>query len=288
MATNQTIKKNVSSIQVLKTLQVLLEGSFSMQELVTKLNEKEKEPIFNNSVVSKYINTCRHCGIEIPKIQNKYIVTKLPFGLNLSTNDTELLKLMQDICRETFSTKVNKGFNTFISKLNKYSNKTILKVDRTSINISYEIFEKAIKEERKIRVTFKTNKVIDCIPLNIISYQKRTYFNIKQENKEKSIAVDKISFIELLDEKFKTPSFEQNETIFELKGALAERYNLRENENLIVNGKDKIIISNIGEDKNLLISRLLRYDSLCEIKAPAICRSKIKKVINDTLANYGE
>ena len=56
-------KKNLSSMQVIKTLQTLLQGNFTMNELIEKLNANESEPIFNNSVVSKYINTCRYCGI---------------------------------------------------------------------------------------------------------------------------------------------------------------------------------------------------------------------------------
>ena len=67
----ESLKKNLSSMQVLKTLQVLLEGNFTMQELIKKLNQKEETPVFNNSVISKYINTCRFCGIDIPKIHNK-------------------------------------------------------------------------------------------------------------------------------------------------------------------------------------------------------------------------
>ena len=180
MVLNQTVKKNFSSLQVLKTLQVLLEDNFSMQEIIAKLNENEKEPIFNNSIVSKYINTCRFCGIEIPKIQNKYCVTKLPFGLNLSTSDADLLKHMQDLCRESFSKTINKGFNTFIEKLNKYSNKTVLKLERNSINFSFEVFEKAIREEKKIKLRLKNNTTFDCIPKNIITHQKRTCFSKKQ------------------------------------------------------------------------------------------------------------
>ena len=64
-------KKNLSSMQVIKTLQILLQGDYTMNELIEQLNANESEPIFNNSVVSKYINTCRYCGIEIPKIHNK-------------------------------------------------------------------------------------------------------------------------------------------------------------------------------------------------------------------------
>ena len=79
----EVVKKNQSSMQVIKTLLVLLEDNYTMQELVQKLNEKEEEPIFNNSVVSKYINTCRYCGIDIIKVHNKYFVRSMPFGMEI-------------------------------------------------------------------------------------------------------------------------------------------------------------------------------------------------------------
>ena len=76
MSKSLALKRNQSSMQVLKTLLLLLQDNYTMSELVEQLNLNEKEPIFNNSVVSKYINTCRFCGIEILKIHNKYYVTK--------------------------------------------------------------------------------------------------------------------------------------------------------------------------------------------------------------------
>lgn len=288
MVASQNGKINTSSLQVMKTLLALLEEACTMQELIEKLNSKEKDSIFNNSVISKYINTCRYCNIEIPKIQNKYFVTKIPFGLNLSINDVELLKKMQKLCSDCFSKKINKGFNSFIDKLNRFSNKTILRIEKETINISFEAFEKAIKEERKVRLMLRTQAVIDCIPLSITTHQKRTYFRIKHDNKEKSIALDRIIGIEILNEIFKTPDFENNIAIFEVRGNLAHRYNLRENEVMIKQEGSSITIENKGEDMNLLLSRLLRYDSLCEVKSPALCRSEMIKIINDTLANYGE
>ena len=134
----------------------------------------------------------------------------------------------------------------------------------------------------------RTQAVIDCIPLSITTHQKRTYFRIKHDNKEKSIALDRIIGIEILNEIFKTPDFENNIAIFEVRGNLAHRYNLRENEVMIKQEGSSITIENKGEDMNLLLSRLLRYDSLCEVKSPALCRSEMIKIINDTLANYGE
>ena len=113
---NQAVKRNQSSMQVLKTLQLLLEDNYTMSELIEKLNEKEDEPIFNNSVVSKYINTCRHCGIDIPKIHNKYFVANLPFGLDLSVRDLDLLEKFKRVNLSEFE-KLAKTTRATIKKL---------------------------------------------------------------------------------------------------------------------------------------------------------------------------
>ena len=55
-----SIKKNLSSMQVLKTLQVLLQGNFTMQELIERLNKSEEEPVFNNSVIRVYSICQKH------------------------------------------------------------------------------------------------------------------------------------------------------------------------------------------------------------------------------------
>ena len=42
MATKEAVKKNMSGMQVLKTLQLLLEDNYTMSELIERLNKKEK------------------------------------------------------------------------------------------------------------------------------------------------------------------------------------------------------------------------------------------------------
>ena len=54
MTVNQFFKTNIAGMQVIKTLLMLLEDNYTMSELVEKLNEAEKEAIFNNNVISKY------------------------------------------------------------------------------------------------------------------------------------------------------------------------------------------------------------------------------------------
>ena len=46
-------------------------------------------------------------------------------------------------------------------------------------------------------------------------------------------------------------------------------------------------VINRNENKELLLSRLLRYDDKCEIIQPKSYREEMKTIINDMLANYG-
>ena len=108
-------KINASSTQVIKTLNVLLQGDYTMRELIDMLNQNEPEPIFNNSVISKYINTCRYCEFDIQKIHNKDYVAKIPFGLDLSVLDVDLINRAID--RHCIDNIENVKFNLVVNHM---------------------------------------------------------------------------------------------------------------------------------------------------------------------------
>ncbi len=282
-----SIKKNLSSMQVLKTLQVLLQGNYTMHELVEKLNVNETTHIFNNSVVSKYINTCRYCGIDIPKIHNKYFVASMPFGLELTGNDINLLENLQNLVRERLTKRYNKIFDGFVEALNKFSNKKIARVEKSSYKLTSELFEYAVIEKRKIKLMYKNRTILECIPLSMHQNKGKTFFQVLYNDKEKMIDSDRISGIEILPQKF-IKNFNEPAVIFILKDELATRYTLRENEHLTDTDKPGCIaVSNRGENKEMLFARLLRYDDKCEIITPKIYREEMKQIIANTLQNYG-
>lgn len=286
MATKQVVKRNLSSMQVLKTLLVLMEGNYTMNELTDKLNKDEASPIFNHSVISKYINTCRYLGIDIPKIHNKYFVASLPFGLNLDLRDLELFENLQNVAKEILPEKSLNIFTNFINKLAKYSNKQLVRADRQVPHKVIEMFDRAIQEKRKINLMFKNNTNITCIPVGIVENKGKTFFNIHLEEKEKLYVLDNIVGIEVLPQRF-AKNYTGQVVVYTLTGNLAKRYELRENEQLISKEQDSITISNKGENKEILFSRLLRYDSSCEILHPKHYREEMKQLLNDMLKNYG-
>lgn len=281
-------KKNLSSMQVIKTLQVLLQGDYTMSELIEILNKNENEPVFNNSVVSKYINTCRYCGIEIPKIHNKYFITSMPFGLELTNSDIDLLDNMQNIVKGQMTRRYHKLYDSFIEKLNRYSNKKIARVEKATYKITFELFENAVNDKNKIKLMFKNRMLMECIPLKIVEAKGKTFFNVFYKNRERMIDTARVSGIEVLRQKF-IQNFNDEAVIFLIRDDLASRYDLRENEQYTKT--DRIgwkAILNRGENKDILISRLMRYDEKCEIVSPQSYREEMKQILDDTLRNYGE
>ena len=287
MKNSLALKKNLSSIQVLKTFKLLLQGNFTMTELVDKLNSEETDMVFSNSTVSKYINTCRFMGIEIPKIQNKYFVASMPFGLDMSVKDIELIRLLQKTVKKFFTKTADKKFEDFIEKLSRYSNRNIYKISAGNQSEIRDKFENAVEENRKIRLIFRSGEIIECVPSDMVNVKRKLYFNVIVSGNEKLYALDRITGIEILNTKYLPVNEESRAVVFKLKGNLAKRYQMRENEKELNRDEESVTISNTGESREILYSRLLRYDTLCEILEPSICREDMIKIIKNTLLNYG-
>lgn len=282
------VKINLSSTQVLKTLKMLTTGDYTMSELVERLNENEPEPIFNHGAVSKYINTCRYCGIEVPKIHNRYFVSKIPFGIDISNNEYELINYLQNRAHSALSASANKKLINFFTKVSRFSNREIEKANEESLEKIYSIYENAIRDETKLMLLLKNKTSLKCVPVNILEYNGKQYFHVYHEDKERNILIERVAGIEVLKEKFNKLKAD-GAVIFKLFGALAKNYTLHENEKILENNlPETITIVNYNENKLILLSRLLRYGDLCEIVSPSHLRLRMKTIIDETLSNYGE
>ena len=100
------------------------------------------------------------------------------------------------------------------------------------------------------------------------------------------VCEDRISGIEITSQKYIANSAVAN-VVFVLKGELAKRYEARENEVVTENPDKTLRVVNSGENKDILLARLLRYDTCCEILSPESYRLEMKKILDDTLRNYG-
>jgi len=280
-------KINISSLQVLKTLQILMQGDYSMNELIELLNENEQEPIFNNSVISKYINTCRYCGIEIPKIYNKYCVSSVPFGMNLTTKEVDLLKATQTFVNDEMSARSSSLMDSLVEKISRFSSREIVRVQKQEFSFSVELFERAIAKRKKVKLLFKNQYTLECVPISVTNENKKLFFNV-YDKRIRNIEASRLSAVEISGRRFIDPFGGEQVVLFKLYNPLAKRYEARPNESVTINSDGTILVQNRNENLEMLYSRLLRYDDKCEIVQPKWCRDDMKDMINKMLENYGE
>ena len=284
---NSVRKINEAAYRVLRTLLYLFERDLTMNEIIELMSENV-DPSFNNFVASKYINTCKGCGVDIQKVNGKYALINIPFSKKFTDMETELLYEIKQVSESFKSEKVSQIISNLFNKLHITYFKSEYGL-KSSINRRIiKTFEKALAVNSEIDVIFENGDVLKCSPSELITHGGKVLFKVKSNNELKEISPDEVIDIEVYDKNAKKAKLEQNVVIYELKGRLAKRYQLRENEQIIkYKSNGSIVISNKYEDRTELLRRLMRYDSLCKVLKPTECVDEIKGMIKSSLSNYG-
>lgn len=285
---NDYRKINIASYRVLRTLQCLFEQNMTMDELVSKLSAEFSDG-YNNFVASKYINTCRSCGIDIQKIKGQYVVMNIPFGKKFTGNEVELLYEISQYSKGIKSHNVEQHIEDFLSKLHITLFKSGNGIKSSENYRIIKQFEKALAVNSDIELVFNNGDKQHCTPSDIIINDEKLVFKVNKDGREEIIIPDELSDIRVEDENAKKAKFISEEVIFELSGKLAKRYQLRENEQIIkVKRSGTIVISNKYENHTDLKRRLMRYDALCKVVKPQEFADEMKDNIIGALANYTE
>lgn len=284
---NSTRKVNEASYRVLRTLLYLFEQDLSMKELVD-LMVQNVDPTFNNFVASKYINTCKSCGIDIQKVNGKYALINIPFSGKFPDEINSLLFEIKQMSETLKPEKTAQIISNLFDKLHITYFKSEFGL-KSSINKRIiKTFEKALAVDSEIDVIYENGNILHCKPAELSIKDKKIIFKVKKDNENIDIFPDEVIDVEVCDKNAKKAKPEQNVIIYEFKGRLAKRYQLRENEQIIkYKSNGSIVISNKYEDKTALLHRLMRYDSLCKVLRPVECADEMKSMINASLSNYG-
>lgn len=279
-------KINIASYRVLRTLMCLFEHSLTMDELVDEMKQYVKGT-FNNFVASKYINTCKSCGIDIQKVDGKYSLVNMPLGIKFSKQEAELMNEIKEYSENLKVGTDEKIVNRLIDKMHMSKQKASVGLKSSKNFRIITLFDRAYNASCGVTIVFKDGTSQECTPQAIKVRNDKIYFTAKRGKEIQEINPDDIVDIKLDDENI--PKAPNEGVIFELRGKLAKRYQLRENEQLLRSRKEGVIvISNKYEDRDKLLHRLLRYDSSCKVLKPASCVEEMKKLIDKTLSNYGE
>ena len=281
-------KINISSLRVLQLLMLLYNNSYTMQELVDAMKKETNEPC-TNFLVSKYINTCRFCGIDIQKLDGKYTLLTIPFGISLSDGDLKVLQDIDTFCRNVPVNRTIRHLNSILGKINQRSDKYFSKIKFEDDDKVAELFEQCLDTGYKIELVYNdagVEKTCCCEPLELGIEDSLPIFIVSIDGERTRFFRNDVVSIKKMDVKA-AKKLETNAVVFKLKNALAKRYTLRPDEKIVNTDFDgTITVLNKTEDKETLLSRLMKYGELCEIESPKNYRKEMLDRISKTLANY--
>ena len=275
---NNKIKQHNSCVRVLEFLKLLFGEDIDIKD-VNRTNSREFGEIEATETFLKYIYTLEASGLEIEKIDKKYSLCSYFSQIDLNEREIDILvevfKMFDTCCIENqrsdfikLKDKIIKLLSLksrtlFIEKLNA---KSVLRCEKLS-QIA-ENFRKYVDLQQKLNICYN-GKNITVEPKKVEIENKKIYltvYNPKKANFMK-LLTENISSIEVLP--LKSNILNITETIvFEVYDRLAVNYRLRENEHVQNFSDNHKTIVNCGEDKSLLLKRLLKYGENCKIISP--------------------
>lgn len=285
---NKKRKINNASYNVFKTLLKLFNENLTMDELIEKSN-KEGTTEFTNFVISKYINTCKSCSLDIQKMGGKYSLVNFPFGPKYTQQETKLLCDITEIIDALGdnSEEQKQIIKNLITKLHIPYFKSSNGLKSSENYRLIRLFEKACALKTNLVFTLPNNTTETYTPINIEVKDEKILFKVKSGEKEKYINPENIIDIEPVDKKIRKSRISETTVEFILKDKLAKRYQPRENEVIsLIKRNGDIVVTNKFEDKEELLRRLMRYDISCKLINPKSYVEDLKKMINDAIKNY--
>ncbi len=284
--TKSLSKVNAASLKVLYTLQLLFERDLTMNELI-KYYELYHNEYNSNFVMSKYINTCRYCGIDIKKINNKYQIVNFPIGIGFTNNELSLFSELKNCCEKMKIQHLSESMQELLNKINRRAERPISPVSTSVIKDSnIKTFEKACLLSQKVKITFKNDESIQCEPVEVSIGDDKIKLIVFSGNNSKELSPDEIKQVRILPQKSNN-KFLPTTVLFEVKGKLAKKYQLRDNEEVMrILSNGDLVIKNRFEDKTKLFHRLMRYGDNCKLVSPKLYVAEMKEFIEETLKNY--
>ena len=285
-------KMAVSGYRMLELLKALAKSPLSPQEMLQILEEKT-DNIYRKELVLKYINTLKLIGLDIEKTKDKYVLKKNLKQIDLSYNDLSCLKFLENYVKDIPINNFQENlYNVFQVIEKSISPQTIERIRNSIIKPSsikkndfkkdetVQKFEKYCTDGLKLLIIYQNDKNEEPTKYKIVPiktlYKKRKIVLIAYDclnNEYKEFLLDLILSSEQTPQK-SIKNYDSTVT-FKLTGRLAKSYVLKNKEHVLECNKDYLIITNTGEDKDLLIRRLVRYYDSCEILYPKTFRNNM-------------
>lgn len=294
-----------AAYRVFETLKFLINQPATVEDIINHLESLEMcgDKNYSKAVVYKYLTTLKFAGITLSRHKCKYEVQNLPFKINLTEDNLKALSILNEIINATPEKNLSETIKQFFYQLkmryalqNKQDTETCeIKniIEKPSQEQKKEIkeYEKYCEDGLRLKVSY-----IDIYGNEVTStYEPIEAYYTKNQVKLLCYCTNPSGFIEFTSTQIKaieqTPlkcsnRFFSSTTAFKLKGKLAKRYTLRNEEHILSENNGEITVINQNEPKNLLFARLMRYGENCEVISSKQDRRNMKSLIKNTLSNY--
>ncbi len=307
MTKKLTEKYNDSCVKLFEFLKRLHEKDVEFKWVLDLISDGKYDGKSNTHVaLNKYLNALRIFGIKIKKINKKYHLLNSPYTLDFNLDDIKSIQIIKEAIAVLPEGKIKVNCETFVHKLevryNKSAQNTIstlntknknhLLISQKNLIEQIRQCEKYCQEKQKLEIIYTNTKGEEinllCSPIEQTCQKQKVVLKVLGNNGSRiyEIPIERIKHIKQL------PSAVSNQSIpttivYRIKNRLARNYKLREWERL-----DKIeadgsrIIINKNEDLDMLLKRLMRYGTECEICSPKFFKEEMIKLINETISNY--
>lgn len=284
---------------------LLMKAPRSLEEIRKAFIElKIMEPEHSDDILRIDLNTLRTMGCEISrssaKTGYKYVLTKHPFSLNITSDEVALLrkvyKRVKDKCDMALLLKYDELFRKLafyvmddeireellgISLLRKFDIETIktYKDDCNNSRILTLVYKNPVAKENDTKEVCAQNLVLQNDKLYLYAYDlakkesvvlniKRIKSIISRREKDDDIQVKDICV------KFFLKSFGLNEIL--------------ENEKIIEKQENGMIVEGKYHNEFVAIQRMLSFGSNCTVLEPQVIRENIIAKLKDMRKNYNE
>lgn len=293
-----------TGLRILEVLRILLNNDVTKGELIEKMNNN---PLFDNvytfEAFIKYFNTLSVMGFKIDKDKNKYKLKNAFKKITLTDKEEEaiieLISYIKKLHNKSLEEKIKKVIYKSIKYFNeeyqiRIKNKLMQLNQNINVDNLTDTLENLLYDKQILSLTYiKNNNIQETITVKLkeIIEKKNNIIlvcnDIKQGRNKKINAASVISIMQ-------TPNittdnnFNNDTVIFRLYGRLSQVYKLKKDETVLDFASEYKTISNKGEDRDILLRRLLKYGENCKIVHPKSMQEEFIALTNNILKNLEE
>ena len=301
-------KYNTSCVKLFEFIEMLYKGDVEFKTVIEHFSEGQYDGTSNTHVtLNKYLNAMKIFGLKVQKQNHKYNITTPLYSISFNVEDIQSFNKLKKAMVILPEGKVKNGFKSFIKAVEvRFDEKTRDAIDSMKSNVVLDLdfshalildqikmCEKYCQDNMKLEIVFFkgiSRKEVNllCSPVEVLYVKKTICLKVAGNNGGRiyQIPLEDIKSIKQLPVAASNVSLPTT-VVFKVKNRLALNYKLKDCERLdgIKSDGSKIVV-NKGEDFNILIRRLMKYGTNCELISPKFLRDEMLELINKTLSKY--